>query len=121
MRKKYGEDKVKLWRRSYSVKPPLLSKDDDRYPDNDPRYNNLVDDELPLGECLKDTVERVIPYWKSDIKKSLLEGKNVIVVAHGNSLRALVKYLENISDEDIINLEIPTGKPYVYELSDDLR
>lgn len=121
MRKKYGEDKVKLWRRSYSVKPPLLSKDDDRYPDNDPRYNNLVDDELPLGECLKDTVERVIPYWKSDIKKSLLEGKNVIVVAHGNSLRALVKYLENISDEDIINLEIPTGKPYVYELSDDLK
>ena len=121
MRKKYGEDKVKLWRRSYSVKPPLLSKDDDRYPGNDPRYNNLADDELPLGECLKDTVERVIPYWKSDIKKSLLEGKNVIVVAHGNSLRALVKYLENISDEDIINLEIPTGKPYVYELSEDLK
>lgn len=117
---KYGDDQVKIWRRSYDVKPPLLTKDDERYPGKDPKYSNLKDEELPLAESLKDTLKRVIEYYDSDIKPDLLSGKNVIIAAHGNSIRALIKYIENISDEDIMNLEIPTGRPYVFELNVDL-
>ncbi len=119
-RKKYGDDSVKIWRRSASVRPPLLNEEDDRYPGRNDKYKDLKKSELPLGECLMDTLKRVIDYYETEIKKSLLSCQNVIIVAHGNSLRALIKYLENISDDDIMNVEIPTGKPYVYELDDNL-
>ncbi|MBD3328287.1 2,3-diphosphoglycerate-dependent phosphoglycerate mutase [Candidatus Peregrinibacteria bacterium] len=118
--KKEGEDVVHMWRRSYDVRPPELTKDDPRYPGHDPRYKDLSDDELPLAECLKDTVERFLPYWNEEIVPSLKAGKKIIISAHGNSLRALVKYLDKISDEDIPGLNIPTGVPLVYELADDL-
>jgi len=117
---KYGMEQVHLWRRSYSVRPPALTVGDERYPGNDPRYRDLSGEELPLTECLKDTVERFMPYWLETIAPVIREGKRVIVSAHGNSLRALVKYLDNISDEDIPGLNIPTGIPLVYELEDDL-
>ncbi|MGM9875079.1 MAG: 2,3-diphosphoglycerate-dependent phosphoglycerate mutase [Bacilli bacterium] len=120
MRKKFGEEQVHIWRRSYDVRPPELSKDDERYPGNDPKYKDLTPEELPLTECLKDTLERVLPYYNNEIKKHLENKENVLVVAHGNSLRSIIKYLENISDEDIMNVEIPTGIPYVYELDDNL-
>lgn len=120
MRKKFGDEKVHIWRRSYDVRPPELSKDDERYPGNDPKYKDLTPEELPLAECLKDTLERVLPYYNNEIKKHLENKENVLVVAHGNSLRSIIKYLENISDEDIMNVEIPTGIPYVYELDDNL-
>lgn len=120
MRKKFGDEQVHIWRRSYDVRPPELSKDDERYPGNDPKYKDLTPEELPLTECLKDTLERVIPYYNNEIKKHLENKENVLVVAHGNSLRSIIKYLENISDEDIMNVEIPTGIPYVYELDDNL-
>ena len=119
-RKKYGEEQVHIWRRSYDVRPPELSKDDERYPGNDPKYKDLTPEELPLTECLKDTLERVLPYYNNEIKKHLEKKENVLVVAHGNSLRSIIKYLENISDEDIMNVEIPTAIPYVYELDDNL-
>ena len=120
MRKKFGEEQVHIWRRSYDVRPPKLTKDDERYPGNDPKYKDLTLEELPLTECLKDTLERVLPYYNNEIKKHLENKENVLVVAHGNSLRSIIKYLENISDEDIMNVEIPTGVPYVYELDDNL-
>lgn len=120
MRKKFGDEQVHIWRRSYDVRPPELSKDDERYPGNDPKYKDLTPEELPLAECLKDTLERVLPYYNNEIKKHLENKENVLVVAHGNSLRSIIKYLENISDEDIMNVEIPTGIPYVYELDDNL-
>ncbi len=120
-RKKYGDEQVKIWRRSAFVKPPLLNEEDDRYPGGDDKYKDLKKSELPLGECLMDTLKRVIDYYETEIKKSLLSGQNVIIAAHGNSLRALIKYLEDISDDDIMNVEIPTGKPYVYELDDNLN
>lgn len=120
-RKKYGDEQVKIWRRSAFVKPPLLNEEDDRYPGMDDKYKNLKKSELPLGECLMDTLKRVIDYYETEIKKSLLSGQNVIIAAHGNSLRALIKYLEDISDDDIMNVEIPTGEPYVYELDDNLN
>lgn len=120
MRKKFGEEQVHIWRRSYDVRPPELSKDDERYPGNDPKYKDLTPEELPLTECLKDTLERVLPYYNNEIKKHLENKENVLVVAHGNSLRSIIKYLENISDEDIMNVEIPTAIPYVYELDDNL-
>ena len=120
MRKKFGDEQVHIWRRSYDVRPPELSKDDERYPGNDPKYKDLTPEELPLTECLKDTLERVIPYYNNEIKKHLENKENVLVVAHGNSLRSIIKYLENISDEDIMNVEIPTAIPYVYELDDNL-
>ena len=120
MRKKFGEEQVHIWRRSYDVRPPELSKDDERYPGNDPKYKDLTPEELPLTECLKDTLERVLPYYNNEIKKHLEKKENVLVVAHGNSLRSIIKYLENVSDEDIMNVEIPTGIPYVYELDDNL-
>tara|TARA_B100000315_G_scaffold253256_1_gene291718 strand:- start:740 stop:1486 length:747 start_codon:yes stop_codon:yes gene_type:complete len=118
---KYGDEQVLKWRRSYDIKPPALDKDDPRYPGNDPRYKDLKPDELPLAECLKDTVERFLPYWHQTIVPSLKKGKRVIIAAHGNSLRALVKYLDGISDEQILKLNIPTGIPLVYELDDDLK
>ena len=120
-RKKYGDGQVKIWRRSASVRPPLLNEEDDRYPGRDDKYKDLKKSELPLGECLMDTLKRVIDYYETEIKKSLLSGQNVIIAAHGNSLRALIKYLEDISNDDIMNVEIPTGKPYVYELDDNLN
>ena len=120
MRTKFGDEQVHIWRRSYDVRPPELSKDDERYPGNDPKYKDLTPEELPLTECLKDTLERVLPYYNNEIKKHLENKENVLVVAHGNSLRSIIKYLENVSDEDIMNVEIPTGIPYVYELDDNL-
>lgn len=120
IRKKFGDEQVHIWRRSYDVRPPELSKDDERYPGNDPKYKDLTPEELPLTECLKDTLERVLPYYNNEIKKHLENKENVLVVAHGNSLRSIIKYLENVSDEDIMNVEIPTGIPYVYELDDNL-
>ena len=119
-RKKYGDEQVKLWRRSADVRPPELTKDDSRYPGNDLKYKDLSDNELPLTENLMDTVKRVVEYWNSDIKKQLEMGKKVIIVAHGNSLRGLMKYLDNLSKEEVVNLEIATGSPIVYELNDDL-
>jgi 2,3-bisphosphoglycerate-dependent phosphoglycerate mutase len=118
---KYGEEQVLVWRRSYDTPPPALEKSDDRYPGNDPRYRDLPADLIPLTECLKDTVDRFIPYWHNTISPSIKEGKKVIIAAHGNSLRALVKYLDDMSEEAIIKLNIPTGLPLVYELDDRLR
>lgn len=120
-RKKYGEEQVHIWRRSYDVRPPMLTIDDPRYPGNDPLYKDLSKDELPLTECLKDTLERVLPYYNNEIKNHLLKGENVLIVAHGNSIRSIIKYIENISDEDIMNVEIPTGVPYIYELDNELN
>lgn len=119
-RKKYGEKQVRLWRRSTNVRPPELTKDDPRYPGNDPKYQNLKEDELPTTENLMDTIKRVVEYWNEEIKQDVLEGKKVIIVAHGNSLRGLMKYLDNLSDEEVMNLEIKTGSPICYELNDDL-
>lgn len=118
---KYGDDQVLVWRRSYDIPPPPLEKSDERYPGHDPRYANLSEAELPTTECLKDTVARFLPYWHEVIAPAVTSGKKVIIAAHGNSLRALVKYLDHVSDEDIINLNIPTGVPLVYELDDTLK
>lgn len=117
----YGEDQVLVWRRSYGTPPPALEKSDERYPGNDARYADLTNKEIPLTECLKDTVARVIPFWTDTIAPTIKSGKKVIIAAHGNSLRALVKYLDNVSDEEIVGLNIPTGIPLVYELDDDLK
>lgn len=117
-RAKYGAEQVHIWRRSADVRPPALTKDDPRYPGNDTKYKDLTPEQLPLTENLLDTVERVVEYWNSDIKPALLEGKKCIIAAHGNSIRALVKYIENIGTEEIMGVEIPTGKPLVYELDD---
>lgn len=119
--KKYGEEQVHVWRRSYDVPPPALTKEDPRYPGNDPIYSELTESELPLTECLKDTVERFLPYWDEEIKPQIEGGKNILIVAHGNTLRALVKYLDNVSDAEIPDLNIPTGVPLVYELDDMLK
>ncbi len=119
-KKKYGEEQVKLWRRSADVRPPALTKEDERYPGHDPKYKDLTDEELPTTENLIDTIKRVIIYWNTDIKQELEQGKQVIIVAHGNSLRGLMKYLDNMSDEEVMNLEIETGNPICYELNDDL-
>jgi 2,3-bisphosphoglycerate-dependent phosphoglycerate mutase len=118
---KYGDEQVHLWRRSYDGPPPALEKDDDRYPGKDPRYADLAEKDIPTTECLKDTVERFLPYWKDTIAPMIKTGKRVIIAAHGNSLRALVKYLDNISDEEISELNIPTGVPLIYELDEDLK
>lgn len=116
----YGDEQVLIWRRAYATPPPALEKSDERFPGNDRRYRDLSETELPLTECLKDTVDRFLPYWHETIAPSIRAGNRVIIAAHGNSLRALVKYLDNISDEDIVDLNIPTGMPLVYELDDDL-
>ena len=118
---KFGEAQVKLWRRSYDVPPPALTEDDERFPGRDPRYADLADADVPRAESLKDTVARFLPYWDSAIAPDLRAGKRVLVAAHGNSLRALVKYLDGISDEEIVGLNIPTGVPLVYDLDDALR
>jgi 2,3-bisphosphoglycerate-dependent phosphoglycerate mutase len=118
---KFGEDQVKIWRRSYDVPPPVLEKTDPRYPGNDPRYAGLSAKELPLTECLKDTVARVLPWWHECLAPQIRAGKRVLVAAHGNSLRALVKYLDNVSEDAIVNLNIPTAMPLVYELDGDLK
>ncbi len=120
-RELYGEEQVKLWRRSSDVRPPALTYDDDRYPGNDPKYKDLLKEELPLTENLIDTIERVTDYWKNEIAPTIENGKNVIIVAHGNSLRGLVKYLDNLSNDEVINLEIATGRPICYELDDNLK
>ncbi|MBD3272256.1 MAG: 2,3-diphosphoglycerate-dependent phosphoglycerate mutase [Elusimicrobia bacterium] len=117
---KYGDDQVLIWRRSYDTPPPELTRDDQRYPGHDPRYHDVNPRELPTTECLKDTVKRFVPYWKNTIAPVINNGKKVLIAAHGNSLRALVKYLDNVSDEAIIKLNIPTGIPLVYELNPDL-
>ena len=116
----HGEMQVKIWRRSYDIRPPALSADDPRSPGNDPRYSELDPQEIPLTECLKDTVDRVLPYWNQMIAPAVRAGKRVLIASHGNSLRALVKYLDKISDAAIVELNIPTGIPLVYELNDDL-
>ena len=120
-KEKYGAEQVLLWRRSTDVRPPELSKDDKRYPGNDPKYSDLKENELPTTENLIDTIKRVMEYWNSDIKKDLEKGKRVIIAAHGNSLRGLIKYLDNMTDEEIIKLELQTGNPICYELDDNLK
>ncbi|MFX1339565.1 MAG: 2,3-diphosphoglycerate-dependent phosphoglycerate mutase [Promethearchaeota archaeon] len=121
MASEVGEEQVLIWRRSYDIPPPALKTSDPRYPGNDPRYKDLNPNDIPLTECLKDTVERFIPYWHETIAPTLKTGKRVLISAHGNSLRALVKYLDNISEEEIVELNIPTGIPLVYELDEDLK
>ncbi len=118
---KFGEEQVLVWRRSYDTPPPALENNDPRSPVKDPRYNDLKPSEIPLTECLKDTVARFLPYWHETIAPVVRSGKRVIISAHGNSLRALVKYLDNVSDQEIVGLNIPTGIPLVYELDDNLK
>ncbi len=118
---KYGDDQVLIWRRSYDTPPPALKKSNPHYPGNDPRYGGLSDKELPLTECLKDTVARFLPYWHETILPAIQSGKKVIIAAHGNSLRALVKYLDEVSEDEIVQLNIPTGMPLVYELDAALK
>ena len=118
---KYGDEQVLVWRRAYATAPEPLSQDDPRHPRFDARYAKVDAAELPATECLKDTVERVVPFWNDSIAPALRSGRRVLVAAHGNSLRALIKHLDAVSDEDIVNINIPTGQPLVYELDDDLR
>ena len=117
----HGADQVHIWRRSYDIPPPALTPDDERHPGRDRRYAGLTPDELPLTECLKDTVERFLPYWHEEIVPDLQAGKRVLIAAHGNSLRALVMYLDGISEDEITGLNIPTGVPLVYELDENLK
>ncbi|MCF6319818.1 MAG: 2,3-diphosphoglycerate-dependent phosphoglycerate mutase [Proteobacteria bacterium] len=118
--KQYGDEQVLIWRRSYSTRPPQLTWDDKRNSAHERKYKGLKNKQIPMGECLEDTYKRVIPFWKKQIVPDLKNGKNLIIAAHGNSMRALVKYLDNVSDEEILKLNIPTGVPLVYELDDDL-
>jgi 2,3-bisphosphoglycerate-dependent phosphoglycerate mutase len=117
----HGEEQVKIWRRAYAIAPPELELSDERYPGNDPRYRDLDASETPRSECLKDTVHRFLPLWHDEIVPELKAGKRIIIAAHGNSLRALVKYLDNVSDDEIVGLNIPTGVPLVYELDESLK
>jgi len=121
MTEKYGEKQVHIWRRSYDTRPSALSKDDPRNPSNEQKYKDLDEKDIPLTECLKDTVERFLPFWYDSIEPELKKARKVLICAHGNSLRALVKYLDGISDENIPNLNIPTGIPLIYELDKDLK
>ncbi len=121
MAQKYGEEQVLKWRRSYDIRPPALDKKDKRWPGNDPKYSSLGKECLPLNESLKDTVARVMPYWNEEIVPALKQGKKVLVSASGNSLRALVKHIDNISEDKIVEFNIPTGIPLVYELDDNLK
>lgn len=118
---RYGDAQVLLWRRAYAVAPDPLGLDDPRHPRFDPRYRSLQPDQLPATECLRDTVERVVPFWNDSIAAALRSGRRVLVSAHGNSLRALIKHLDGISEDEIVNMNIPTGQPLIYELDDDLR
>jgi 2,3-bisphosphoglycerate-dependent phosphoglycerate mutase len=121
MAAQFGEEQVLIWRRSYGTPPPAMELTDERYEGSTPRYADLKEGEFPLTECLKDTVARVLPFWESDIVPAIRSGKKVIIAAHGNSLRALVKHLDDVPDDEIVNLNIPTGVPLVYELDDDLK
>jgi len=121
MAAKYGEEQVLIWRRSYDIRPPALEPSDERNPAHDRRYSDLKKEEIPLTECLKDTVARFIPVWREMIAPAITARKRVIIAAHGNSLRALIKYLDNVPDKEIVGLNIPTGIPLVYELADDLK
>ncbi len=118
---KHGMEQVKIWRRSYDIPPPALTREDDRYPGKDPRYADLRPEDIPLTESLKDTVARFLPYWKGTIAPVVRSGKRVIIAAHGNSIRALVKYLDDVPESEIVGLNIPTGIPLVYELTDNLK
>ncbi|UFS71743.1 2,3-diphosphoglycerate-dependent phosphoglycerate mutase [Geomonas sp. RF6] len=118
---KYGDDQVKLWRRSYDIRPPALEESDPRHPQFDPRYRYLGPEQMPSTECLKDTVARVLPCWRDLIAPAIQSGKRTLIAAHGNSLRGLVKYLDGMSDSEVLNLEIPTGVPLVYELDEKLQ
>ncbi|WP_421909669.1 2,3-diphosphoglycerate-dependent phosphoglycerate mutase [Methanolacinia petrolearia] len=118
---KYGDEQVFIWRRSYDIPPPALDEEDERNPKKDPRYGDLRPEEYPLTECLKDTVARFLPYWNEEIAPAIKSGKRVLIAAHGNSLRALVKHLDNIADDEIPKLNIPTAVPLVYELDENLR
>ena len=121
MAAEFGEEQVKIWRRSYDVLPTLLSKKDARYPKNDIMYKDLTEEEAPIGESLKETVDRVVIYWESEIVNKIKAGQKVLIVAHGNSLRALIKHIENLNNEELINLNIPTGIPLVYEFDESLN
>ena len=121
MAEKFGEEQVHIWRRSYDVPPPALDETDERHPKHDPRYASLMPDQLPATESLKITLERVLPYWHAELVPAIKSGKKVIIAAHGNSIRALVKYLDKISDEEITGLNIPTGLPLAYELDEELK
>ncbi len=121
MAAQYGDEQVLIWRRSYSTPPPALGVDDPQYPGNDLRYQSLSPDELPKGECLADTVKRFLPLWENEIAPDIKSGKKVIIAAHGNSLRALIKHLDNMSEEEILKFNVPTGIPLVYELDDNLK
>ncbi len=118
---RYGEEQVKVWRRSYDVRPPALDENDPRYPGREERYRSLAQDQLPLTECLKDTVARFLPCWHEEIAPAIRSGQRVLIVAHGNSLRALVKFLDEVPEAEIVELNIPTGLPLVYELDDNLK
>jgi 2,3-bisphosphoglycerate-dependent phosphoglycerate mutase len=118
---KYSEEQVLIWRRSYDVRPPALERKDTRFPGSDPKYKNLNENEVPVCESLKDTMTRFLPYWHEALAPAINSGKRVLISAHGNSLRALVKYLDNVSEADIVKLNIPTGIPLIYELRDDLK
>jgi 2,3-bisphosphoglycerate-dependent phosphoglycerate mutase len=118
---KHGEKQVLIWRRSYDIRPPELEETDERFPGNDPKYREIPENEIPKAECLKDTVARVLPYWHEQIVPTIKSGKKVLIAAHGNSLRALVKYLDNVPKEEILKLNIPTGIPLVYELDEDIQ
>lgn len=118
---KHGEKQVLIWRRSYDIRPPELEETDERFPGNDPKYREMSENEIPKAECLKDTVARVLPYWHEQIVPTIKSGKKVLIAAHGNSLRALVKYLDNVPKEEILKLNIPTGIPLVYELDEDIK
>jgi 2,3-bisphosphoglycerate-dependent phosphoglycerate mutase len=119
--RKHGEAQVKIWRRSYDIPPPAMGSDDPRWPGKDPRYAHLAPEQIPASESLKDTVARFLPLWDSQIAPAIRSGKRVIIAAHGNSLRALVKYLDNVSEQDIVEMNIPTGIPLLYELDADLK
>lgn len=119
--KKYGEEQVHIWRRSFDIQPPAMDKEDERFARKDPKYKDLKDSEIPLAESLKDTIARVLPYWNENISPEIRKGKNILIVAHGNSLRALVKHLLEISDEKIMELNLPTGKPLVFEITEELK
>ncbi|MFC1635613.1 2,3-diphosphoglycerate-dependent phosphoglycerate mutase [Planctomycetota bacterium] len=121
MAQKYGEEQVHIWRRSYDIRPPALETTDERYPGKDAKYRGLDPQDIPAAECLKDTVERFLPYWHESMVPELKKGKRILVSAHGNSIRALVKYLDHINDDEITQLNIPTGIPLIYELDDDLK
>ena len=118
---KYGEEQVHIWRRAYSIGPEPVAEDDPRHPRLDPRYSRLKPEQLPATECLETTVERVVPFWNDSIAPAIRSGRRVLVTAHGNSLRALIKYLDNVSEDEIVNLNIPTGQPLVYELDENLK